>query len=111
METLKIEEIRHNLVVININKSFIKESSSVYECVKAKWILNQKRLQQIEYVAAEYKGVIIGIFRPDRWIKYDDSRMGFEGVEVTNPSILTLYMNKKLEKMKGQANPVRYFLQ
>ncbi|MDH8701649.1 hypothetical protein M2138_000998 [Dysgonomonadaceae bacterium PH5-43] len=109
---LNVEDVQHNLITININKTYKLKSDyhpNIYEATRKSWKINEKRLQQIEYVLSEYRGIVRAIFKPEKWIKEGDRWM-FEGVEVTDKEIIDLYLNKSLpEKKKGEANPIKYF--
>jgi hypothetical protein len=123
-EELKKEEIRHKILVININKTFdnkrrkkndntISVRSNIYEATRGWWVLDKNRAENTEYVLAEYRGVVRAIFKPKIWLQDvengGDKRWGFEGAEVTDKEILELYLNKEVPKNKGMANPIRYF--
>jgi uncharacterized protein len=104
-------DIHHNLLLININKSF-KNGISPYEATRKHWKLNPKRLKDIEYVCGEYRGIIRGVYKPEKWLSYStEKRWYFEGTEVTDNKILDLYLNKAYTgKKKGQANPIKYLM-
>lgn len=112
-ERLNIEDFAHNILTININATYnIKNERhpNIYEATRKSWVLSEQKLNSIEYVLSEYRGVIRAIFKPTKWIK-DGKRFMFEGVEVAENEITKLYLNKLVpEKQKGMANPVRYFL-
>lgn len=123
---LKEEEIKHNVLTININKTYKAQKDknnvlnakhpSIYEATRKSWVLDMKKLNQIEYVLSEYQGVIRAIFKPTKWYKDVDNkkRWMFEGEEITEvntPEIFKLYANKTVpEKKKGMANPIRYYM-
>lgn len=121
---LKIEDIRHKILVININKTYdnkrkkksedpVYDRPNIYEATRGWWVLDKKRAENSEFVLAEYKGVIRAIFKPEKWVQdleYSGTkRWGFEGTEVTSKEILDRYMNKEVPKIRGMANPIRYF--
>ena len=123
-EELKKEKIQHNVLVININKTFdnnrkkkdtnpIYNRLDIYEATRGWWVLDKKRAENTDFVLAEYKGVIRAIFKPDKWIQdienRGNKRWGFEGSEVLEKEILDIYINKEVPKIKGMANPIRYF--
>jgi hypothetical protein len=68
--------------------------------------------EKADFVLAEYKGIVRGIFKPTRWYEVNDNGKtdwAFEGEEITDKSITDLYLNKKLpERKKGSQNPIRY---
>ncbi|MDH6355092.1 hypothetical protein M2132_001429 [Dysgonomonas sp. PH5-45] len=111
-EPLNIENIQHNLITININKTYnIKNDyhPNIYEATRKSWKINERRLPQIEYVLSEFRGIVRAIFKPTKWLKNGDRWM-FEGIEITDKEITDLYLNKSLpEKKKGEANPIKYF--
>lgn len=123
-EELKEENIMHKILVININKTFDNKRNrkndnpvynrlNIYEATRGWWVLDNNRAKRIEYVLAEYGGVIRAIFKPEKWLQDIENRgskrWGFEGTEVFDKEILELYMNKVVPKIKGMANPIRYF--
>ncbi len=123
-EELKKEDIQHNILVININKTFdnkrkkkienpVYERPNIYEATRGWWVLDKKRAENFELVLAEYKGVIRAVFKPEKWVQDIENRgakrWGFEGPEITSKDILDIYLNKEVAKSKGMANPIRYF--
>ena len=111
-ERLNIEDFAHNVLTININTTYnIKNERhpNIYEATRKSWVLSEKKLNDIEYVLSEYRGVVRAIFKPTNWIK-DGKRFMFEGFEIADNEITNLYLNKLVpEKQKGMANPIRYF--
>jgi len=111
-EQLNIDDFMHNVLTININGTYnIKNERhpNIYEATRKSWVLSEQKLNDIEFVLSEYRGVVRAIFKPTKWIK-DGKRFMFEGYEVTENEITILYLNKLVpEKQKGMANPVRYF--
>ncbi|MDG2431286.1 excinuclease ABC [Flavobacterium sp.] len=123
-EELKKEDIKHKVLVININKTYdnkrkkksanpVYDRPNIYEATRGWWVLDKNRAENSEFVLAEYKGVIRAIFKPEKWvqdIEYKGTkRWGFEGSEITAKEILDIYMNKEVPKIRGMANPIRYF--
>lgn len=125
-EKLDVHNLKHNLLVININKAFpdkknnkninpIYKRGNIYEATRGWWVLDVNRAKKADYVLAEYKGVVRAIFKPekDKWTQdiknRGEKRWGFQGNEVMDEEILQLYMNKEIPKIKGQSNPIRYF--
>ena len=123
-EELKKEDIKHNLLVININKTYdnkrkkkinnpIYDRPNVYEATRGWWVLDKKRAENSDFVLSEYKGIIRAIFKPEKWVQDIENRgpkrWGFEGSEITDKEIINIYLNKEVPKIKGMANPIRYF--
>jgi len=118
-------EIKHNILIININRTFDKKRKkkeenpiydrpNIYEATRGWWVLDINRAKNIDYVLAEYRGVIRAIFKPKRWMsttEFGGIRWGFEGDEVNDKEILDLYINKAVPKIQGMANPIRYLAQ
>lgn len=117
------DEIKHKILVININKSYDDKRkkrtenqkylrSNIYEATRGWWVLSKDRAEKVEYVLSEYRGVIRAIFKPEIWLQDIENRglkrWGFEGSEVLDKEILDLYMNKEVKKEKGMSNPVRF---
>ena len=101
------EQTDYKLLVININKTM--EPGSLYESTRSSWKLVESRAKKVDYVLSEYHGVIIDVFKPERWLKVKNRpRIEFEGEKVKDPKILELFLNKKIEKKHGSQNPIRY---
>lgn len=109
---LNTEDLKHNVISININRTYNIKSDfhpNIYESTRKSWKISESRLNDIEYVLSEYKGVIRAIFHPTKWIKIDNRWM-FEGYEVTDKDITEIYLNKSVpKKEKGAANPIKYY--
>jgi len=121
-EELEKKDIRHNLLVININKTYnqkkVKEDiysrSNIYEATRGWWVLDKTRAEKCDYVLSEYRGIVRAIFKPDKWgqnKEMGNKRWGFEGTEVIDKEIKDLYLHKDISKykLKGSVNPIRYF--
>jgi hypothetical protein len=123
---LNAEDIKHKILVININKTFdtgkkkikinnpIYARPNIYEATRGWWRLNKNKAEKVDYVLAEYKGIVRAIFEAKRWLQdknRGDKRWGFEGEEVVDKAILDIYLNKEVPKSRGTANPIRYFNQ
>lgn len=121
-QPLKMEGQKHKLLCININRKY-NSGEDMYEITRRSWVLNPNRANLADYIVAEYKGIIRGIFKVNEkgWQKVNDeknaeyykgkseSRYYFEGEKVTDEEVIRLYLHKKLpEKLRGQANPVWY---
>jgi hypothetical protein len=107
----KLDEsiVYHNLLLININKTY-NSGISPYEATRKSWKLSFNKVKDIDYVCGEYKGIIRAIFKPISWHYTEDKkRLYFEGTEVLDININNLYLNKAYQgKKKGQANPIKY---
>lgn len=70
-EPLKMRDIRHNILVIKINKLYRKDMSDyeIYDAVRGMWKVSLKSIKSrnIRYVFAVYNSLIVGVYRPDEW--------------------------------------------
>lgn len=102
---------KHDFIAINVNKTY-KNNIELYEATRSSWTLSIRNAEKSDFVLAEYKGIVRGIFKPTRWSEVNDNGKtdwAFEGEEITDKSITDLYLNKKLpERKKGSQNPIRY---
>ncbi len=68
---LEKEDIRHNILVIKINKLYRKDMSEeeLYNAVRGYWVvsLNSIQSRNIEYVFGVYNGLIVAVYKPDEW--------------------------------------------
>lgn len=120
-----LNAIANNCVIININANYNRRmgAAAIYQATQECWRMNAKRLKNIKYVLAEYRGLIVEVFevRENGWypikchytsgknIGKECKRWGFKG-SVALDNIRNLYINKSVAhlKKKGQANPVTY---
>ena len=114
-----IAVFKHPVVAITINRTSTEKS--VYEAVRYAWKLSEKRANKAQYVVAVLNGLVIGVFRPSKWMAATpenfpgtgvtrEGRFGFEGTEATE-DIKMLYFRKRLHddlRKRGAANPIRY---
>ena len=129
-----LNELHHSVVIININKKYklvrdealqvnTKYSGKdlIYESVKQAWVIGKRR-DTVEYVLAEYKGIIVEVYeviehsidgQPEKWYPVPGfkNRWGFHGKLATN-NVRDIYLNKSIahHKKRGAANPLRYSL-
>lgn len=105
---LLAEEIRHNLMTINVNKTY-KRENDLYEATRKYWVASLQTVDKMDYVLSEFRGIVRAVYKPEKWIQ-EGKRLLFEGKEVTDQKILDMYLNKSLPpKKQGMANPIRYF--
>lgn len=116
----KLDQLFHKVIIININKRYASAKNSnhsIYEATKESWVIDEKKTKEVEYALAEYQGIIIGVFKVDKWyaVKTQDNknnkRWGFDGEEA-NEELKKVYLNKSIAHIKkpGAANPIRYKL-
>jgi hypothetical protein len=116
----KLEELFHEVIIININRNYLKaksNNSSIYEATKQAWVIGEPKRSIVKFALAEYQGIIIGVFEIENWYPIqtnnntNNSRWGFNGKKADS-EISDLYMNKSILHVKkpGAANPIRYKL-
>jgi hypothetical protein len=114
----KLENLLHNVVIININRQYAKvknSNNSIYAATKESWVINKNRINELEYALSEFQGIIIGVFKINKWYAAStennkiNKRWGFDGEDAPK-EIKDLYLNKSIAhvKKKGAANPIRY---
>ncbi|MGO6781229.1 hypothetical protein ACCT13_21115 [Rhizobium ruizarguesonis] len=118
----------HRLILININK--LEDHSNrqaIYNLVRFAWRISKPRAEKAEYVLAVVRGVVVGAFRPTKWmsatrenfpeIPYADgseeSRIGFTGEEASS-EIWDLYVGPRGKRvahpqLKHIQNPIRFW--
>lgn len=132
-EPLNIEDVRHKILVIKVNKLYNRRMSAkeVYDIVRGVWRVNIRKAKQVEYVLGVYNNLIIACYKPDRWytvsdtdiekvprhIKKDDlnniqKRVLFECDTITTLDDNQLfYLNKSIEQLgyiQKSQNPIIY---
>lgn len=118
----------HRLVLININKLEERfDRRAIYNLVRYCWRISKTRAEQAEYVLAVVRGVVVGAFKPLRWmpatpenfpdIPHADGsesyRLGFVGEEAPS-DIWELYVGARGKRitdpqLKHVQNPVRFW--
>lgn len=116
-EELKQENINHNLMIININKTY-KSWESLYEATRKSWVIDKNKINKIEYYITVYKWVTRAIFKFDKCCEVFDikgrKRIEFEWYEITksnenpNDPVIDRYLFKKINRRKWEANPIKY---
>lgn len=122
----ELNEIDNDCVIININNTYQRGAGedAIYQATKGTWKMNAQKLQSINYVLSEYRGLVVEVFKVHEWLaqerpygpnaqKAGETYMGygFEG-EVANDEIRLKYINKSIthKKKRGSANVIRYQL-
>ena len=129
-----LNELLHNVAIININKKYklvrdealqvntnFSGKDLIYESVKQAWVMGKRR-EEVEYVLAEYKGIIVEIYevievsnngQSEKWFSVPGykNRWGFHGRRAEE-QVRDNYLNKSIahHKKRGAANPVKYSL-
>jgi hypothetical protein len=112
---------REPLILISIGRLYPSSGRNVYDSVRARWKINKVRAQRHRLVLAHCRGIVVGAFRPERWLAATRANFpwmpqdfagcwGFEGV-AAEPAVEILYLNKRVPdklRQKGAANPIRF---
>lgn len=122
------QEPQHALILININKlNDRSDRKAIYNLVRYCWRISKSRAENADYVLAVARGVVVGAFKPERWmqatpqnfpdIPYADGseahRIGFVGAEAT-ADIWELYVGERGKRvtspdLKHVQNPIRFW--
>jgi len=112
-----IDELKHDCVIININKAYRKGMSfeEIYTTAKEKWVIAESKRTSLEYALIEFKGRIVAVFQPYEWYSTIDDKngrlkWGFNGNIITDGPVYEMYFNKGTDKEFGSQNPIRYKL-
>lgn len=110
VESITKEEIHHNCLIVNINKTY-KSTNDVYEATRKSWLLDSSKITDIQLVISEYHGIFRAVYEPIKWQKELDEkgriRWLFEGNDVSQK--YTQYLNKHSTfKKRGAQNPISY---
>ena len=98
----------HKVLMLTINHSAL-EADSIYEAVRSSWRLKVERAKEAEYVLAVIKGLVVGVFVPEKWFG-NPGRWSFEGKEAPD-NIKKLFMRTRVPesmRKKGAMFPARY---
>ncbi|MCZ6530132.1 MAG: hypothetical protein O6949_07345 [Chloroflexi bacterium] len=108
----------HRAILISVNRSATERS--LYEATRFAWKLSKARARQAEVILPTIRGLIVGAFVPDEWLKATrenfpgredrPGRIGFVGHEAPK-EVRELYVGKRVPKKyrkRGAANPIRY---
>jgi hypothetical protein len=123
-------EIKHNVMLIKITQYTNEfKDNEVYEQVRGYWKISLGSAKKVDYIFAIYKGLIKGIYVPQKWYRVDlkienhdaprefelkqgdnHGRVYFKGIKA-DQLILDYYLNKDVSyKIKKTQNPISYHL-
>lgn len=109
-----LEQLEANCLIININRSYKRGAGAeaIYSATKEIWKINKDRLESIEYVLSEYRGLIVEVFEVSEWYekergynpgakKYGQTYIGygFNGT-IANEEVRSRYINKSISHVK-----------
>ena len=69
-EHLKEEDIKHNILVIKINRLFHwnMTQKELYDATRGNWKVSISRVRrEIDYVFAVYNQLVVAVYKPDEW--------------------------------------------
>lgn len=112
-------EAHEPLILISINRTY--PDMDVYDQVRAVWKIDVDRARKFNLVLAHRRGMVVGAFRPSKWLKgtkenfpfmLDDipERWGFVGVPAEE-EVRRFYVGRRVPdkyRPKGAANPIRF---
>lgn len=120
-DEIKFEEEKKYLA-ISINSTI--SDKSIYDAVRYAWVINLKKAEQVDYILAESRGLVRGVFVNAKWYNATDlvfagfpnhadqdmaRRSGFVG-QSADSQVANKYLGKITPpREKGAANPIRYF--
>jgi hypothetical protein len=109
-----LEQLGAGCVLININRRYAeaKGAAKIYDVTKGYWVMRNPDDYGIKFALAEYRSFVVEVFEIDSWHRDPNGgrRWGFEG-QVASESVRSQYLNRKIFKKRGSANPISYNLQ
>ena len=111
------------LLLVCVNQTY--ELIGAYHAARYSWLVKPEKAQQVAYVMAVFRGVIVGVFKADKWLPAEEAnfpdlppghgnwdmqerRFGFVG-HPASKDIEQLYVDKGVPKDFGfRGNPIRY---
>ncbi len=110
---------RHDVILININRSALAESS-LYEATRYAWKVSPAKACKAEAVLATVQGIIKGAFIAHEWLEATAAnfpgrqevpgRYGFKGIDAPG-EMQRLYVGKRVPdeyRKRGASNPIKY---
>ena len=126
-KSLEYTDIRHNIVIIKINKSYRRGMSprELYEYTRGYWDYRIDTFQKAQYALAVVNQEVVEVYRIDKWVRaseadnyirtYDPNKhinkIALYG-EVAAEDIRTYYMDRYVGKLfkNGNAHSVSLFM-
>lgn len=94
---LEIEDIKHSILVIKINKLYRRGMSEaeLYDTVRGCWAASLKSIQtkKVKYVFGVYNGLILAVYKPDEW------HYVHEMIDIPRKEIMT---SEEYERLKNR---------
>ena len=109
----------HKCLMITINR--LASERGIYNATRFSWKISKKKVEDVEYVLAVIQGMIVGVFKPLKWMEANmenfpefgeevPGRIAFVGEEAER-GVKEMYMRKRVPdrfRKRGAANPVKY---
>ena len=126
-EKLSRSDLKENIVIIKINKSYRKGMSDLelYDVTRGCWKRKLESVEKAEYAFSVVYGIIKEVYKIDRWFPADQinretidevpehnaGRIAFDG-SVAEESIRSKYLEKSVADLfkNGEADPVKVFI-
>lgn len=114
---LELKHLPKGFVLININKSYLRDPDEIYNAVKEAWVIKSTRIgnpssPKLHTVLAEYKKTIVGVFEVKNWYTKKvngKTRWGFNKMEETSIDV-SKYLYHVVSRQPGNIAPVRFNL-
>ncbi len=121
------KDIKHNLVIIKINKTYHKGMSAreLYEYTRGFWKRRIESVSSARYALAVVDGVVIEVYKIDKWVhasqadnitreyvpERHSNRIAFYG-EVATDDIRNYYIGRNVNSLYkwGEADPVKLMM-
>ncbi len=74
-EELRAQDIKHNILVIKINRLYHRNMPSdvLYNAVRGIWRASMKNAQSVQYVFGVYRSLIVAVYKPAKWYRCKDA--------------------------------------
>ena len=120
-------DIKHNLVIIKINKSYNLNLSAreLYEYTRGFWKNKIEYVQPAQYALAVARGEVVEVYKINEWVMAKDAdniirtydperyhnRIAFVG-EIAPDNVRDYYIGRRIGTLykNGEANPVKLFI-
>lgn len=124
---LNVKDIKHNVVIIKINKSYYKgiPARELYEYTRGYWKRTRESVAAAEYALAVSHGRVVEVYSIDSWVPAEQvdnilrtynpekyyGRIAFNG-KIAPDNVREYYMDRDMRSLFafGEANPIKLFL-
>ena len=97
IDILEPEDITDYIMLININEYYRSDMTpfELYEATRGYWYVAKKERERVEYVLAVYRGLVLEVYEPKKWLLALDTMMDSRADE-------TVDAHKKQRRIKGK---------